>query len=137
MDEMAFYIPYETVWDIPLDEFKNLHKQYWRFISDWRLDYKPSIYSSITRNRVSTHRCFACIYSKRRQDFYNYEHEVCTYCSLDCHCCELEPYKKWTFLSACAKDCSDKCDELYKYALQVSELNWTDRHKIRSYNGGE
>lgn len=46
----VFKIPYDTVEEIPLSEYKNLHKKYWEFIAKNHLTKKPTIVNRHGKN---------------------------------------------------------------------------------------
>lgn len=82
---MNFFIPYVEVSDIPISEYKNLHKVYWRFISDHKLREKPDIYSEISGEYIHIMgNCFACQYAfeKRKKSFLL---SMCEICPLKCY----------------------------------------------------
>lgn len=131
-----FYIPYASIDEIPLEEFKNLHKKYWRFIADWRLIFKPVICSSITKKRISASKCFACMYAQMLQNINNYEDCACYYCPLEKYCTDIPEYMSWDKIAKYSNYFTAP-NSLPCLALQVARINWIDRHNDMSYNGGE
>lgn len=127
-----FYIPYKSEEDIPLDEFKNLHKQYWTFIAHFGLDNKPRIFSSITKSdfdfpTINWARCFACAYAIRIN------------CDCKCVCCPIKKYrseKEGIDVTKCLNippfllwsNFGNSVTENKKLALQIANLKWEDMH---------
>lgn len=64
---MTFIIPYEKVEDIPLAEYKKLHKQYWDYIADHNQIYKPFIRNKNGEPISIVGSCFACEYLRQIQ----------------------------------------------------------------------
>lgn len=132
------YIPYATPGNIPLAIFKTLHKEYWTIISQLILEdhdlFKPTIYSSITNNRLDIcHSCFACEYARRVGHY-----ERCDFCPIkiwreqfisnpdryDATCewyFNENPYIKYLNLEG-----SDNYELKSKLAFEIAHLEWED-----------
>lgn len=118
----VFMIPYDTIKEIPLSEYKNLHKKYWTFIANNHLDYKPCIVGKHKNRLFVKLTCFACQYAR-----YGFKKHICPikcFRNKDghCGCCSGTLYKKWLRSSMLDK-CQEKADEI---ALQIANLEWED-----------
>lgn len=122
--ELVFKIPYDSVDDIPLSEYKNLHKQYWEFVANRNSTELPEIISSDSGNRVDIHfRCFACEYVFRACG------KLCYECPISKSDLEKQPYfwccnglfKKWA-------DAKTQI-EAENVANKIANLEWEDTHE--------
>ena len=124
MKRLYFKIPYETKKNISDSKLLELHKQYWTFISENRLDYKPDILLINCKYAGITNSCFLCEYAFRQGMKDICGHPVCFHCPVKefraGHCeWSPSPYKDW-----CTEEDPDKC----KYwALQIANLEMEDR----------
>lgn len=133
-----FKIPYKCYYDIPMDEFKNLHKEYWKFISENDLYEKPRIVNLDGNQLYIMHKCFACSYADNVSEVENGFTDdgplICCYCpikkwrnttgaSWDSYGCEHldSEYEKWCDIMTSEKEKSE-C------AMKIANLEWEDLH---------
>lgn len=118
-ERLVFKIPYERVEDIPLDEYKNLHKQYWMFIAENHLNYKPQILSEqIIEYLDICSSCFACEYLN-----------MCDSCKV----CPIVYFRDISGACYCYKNGSIY-DQWWdtgstEMAIKIANLEWEDTHK--------
>ena len=133
---MPFYIPYKSADEIPMGEFKKLHKSYWEFIAATGGDCKPPIVSVVTGEEVEIFAtCFACEYKNqlstldldgnkccplRMFDLYDSENFEDGTWKGGCSTNEDSPYKKWCFAT--------NPEDREKYALEIANLEWRDTY---------
>lgn len=135
----GFFIPYVDIKSIPLDDYKELHREYWKANAKANTDFlKLRIYSSITGEELFIeHSCFACEYAERIRRSINsktYPHYT--------HLCKFCPIKDWRYDDDNAQYYFYGCESMtsswyYKYqefrnktyALKIAEMEWEDLHK--------
>lgn len=124
-----FKIPYEKIKDIPLDEYKNLHKAYWEFIAE-HLDecivgpnnrfVKPFIINKNGERLDISANCFACQYAERNTlDDWDKSIKRCRFCPFveyRVNRCNSPWTLYWLFVRYPSKE----------RALQIANLKWTD-----------
>lgn len=129
---MGFVIPYTSIGEIPREEYKNLHKAYWKYIAESGTFLKPTIrFQDFREARISCD-CFACQYAEMfsksgmcdscpitewreqflKKSFYSPIHIQCPCTMMD------SPFKKW----------DSECDpeKRKELALQIANLEWED-----------
>lgn len=126
--ENQFAIPYKSRNLIPMDEYKKLHREYWKNIAKKGFWFKPIIVSDDGHPISTYNRCFACMYRNRivsSTNMLNAE-KVMT-----CKGCPLQKGKAKEF----------KCESKFHpyfwwtkthwriFAYIIAYLPWYDHHK--------
>lgn len=124
-----FYIHYASANDIPYDQLKHLHRQYWNFIADWNYQWKPIIASSINGCFLGiSSSCFACEYAQR------YVRENGISGVPTCVVCPLKKYRSSTDYALCISPGTpynqftqeEDLSTIQDLARQIANLEWED-----------
>lgn len=127
---LRFFIPYDCKENIPTEELKNLHKAYWTFIAESKIDRKPYIYSSITNEIIPIPSlCFGCLYAIRKRSV-----ESVYFFPSICKHCPFKQYRSYRYITKCLDDdslldlfiSSFSKKERAEIALQIANLEWED-----------